>query len=94
MCADGKEFEVVRLQQNEASLVGAILLANMKGGDDGRCATVVDPPTEAHALPVTRVALDGDRFEDYGEGPPEGEAVVDRHGVGGRAVGDHTAVAR
>jgi len=31
----------------------------MRGGDDGACATVVDPPSERHALTVTDAKLNG-----------------------------------
>jgi hypothetical protein len=60
VCADGKDFVVLTLTQTGgASLEGSIRLANMRGGDDGACATVVDPPSERHALTVTDAKLNG-----------------------------------
>lgn len=60
VCADGKDFVVVILTQIEAGgLGGTVRLANMRGGDDGQCATVVDPPSEKHALAVTDAKLSG-----------------------------------
>lgn len=60
VCADGKDFIIVTLVQTEAgNLEGSIRLANMRGGDDGHCQTVVDPPSDEHALKVTDARLQG-----------------------------------
>ena len=60
VCADGKDFVIVTLIQIEGgSLEGTVRLANMRGGDDGHCATVVDPPSDKHALSVTDAKLKG-----------------------------------
>jgi hypothetical protein len=60
VCADGKDFVILTFTQVEgASLEGTIRLANMRGGDDGACATVVDPPSEKHALTFTDTKLSG-----------------------------------
>lgn len=59
-CGDGKDFVVVTFTQLEGgSLGGSVQLANMRGGDDGQCATVVDPPSDKHALTITDAKLGG-----------------------------------
>lgn len=60
VCADGKDFVVVTFTQLEGgTLGGSVRLANMRGGDDGQCATVVDPPSDKHALAITDAKLSG-----------------------------------
>ena len=60
VCADGNDFVVLTLTQVEGGGIGGtIRLANMRGGDDGACTTVVDPPSEKHALTVTDAKLSG-----------------------------------
>lgn len=60
VCADGKDFVIVTFAQLEGgSLGGTVRLANMRGGDDGQCATVVDPPSDKHALAITDAKLSG-----------------------------------
>ena len=60
VCADGKDFVIVVLEQNaDASMGGSVQLANMSGGDDGSCAMVIDPPSEKHALKVGDGRLEG-----------------------------------
>ncbi len=60
VCADGKDFIlVVLLQTADGNLGGSVRLANMRGGDDGRCVTVIDPPSEKHALKVGEGRLKG-----------------------------------
>jgi len=60
VCADGKDFVIVALtQSDDGALGGTIRLANMRGGEDGQCATVVDPPSEEHALRVSEGKIIG-----------------------------------
>lgn len=58
VCADGKEFVVLTLNWDGAGLGGTIRLANMQG-EDGQCATVVDPPSPEHAMKISDVQLRG-----------------------------------
>jgi hypothetical protein len=50
-CADGAEFLVLKLSQSGNEMVGTVSIANMNGAN-GRCATVIDPPTEEHAMKI------------------------------------------
>ena len=69
VCADGKDFVIVVLEQNaDASMGGSVQLANMSGGDDGSCAMVIDPPSEKHALKVGDGRLEGAYFSLRGLG--------------------------
>lgn len=79
-CADGKDFVIVTLVQNEAEagqLEGTIRLANMRGGDDGRCQIVVDPPSEKHALKITGARVQGSTLTFQGSKRMEFEMTVD-----------------
>ncbi len=58
VCADGKEFVVLTLNQDGADIGGTVSLANMKG-EDGQCATVVNPPSEEHAMKISDAQLRG-----------------------------------
>jgi hypothetical protein len=59
VCADGKDFVVLTLRPSGADLSGTVSIANMHG-EDGQCATVIEPPTEEHAMKVSGVRLRGD----------------------------------
>lgn len=50
-CADGAEFIVLKLSQSGNEMAGTVSIANMNG-PNGRCAAVIDPPTEEHAMRV------------------------------------------
>ena len=50
-CADGAEFVVLKLSQNENDIAGTVSIANMNGAN-GRCSAVNDPPTEEHAMKI------------------------------------------
>jgi hypothetical protein len=77
VCADGKDFVILTFTQVEgASLEGIIRLANMRGGDDGACATVADPPSEKHALTVTDAKLSGSTLTFKGSKRMEFEMSV------------------
>jgi hypothetical protein len=58
VCADGKEFVVLTLNQSGTDIGGTVSLANMQG-EDGQCATVVDPPSGEHAMKVRDAQLRG-----------------------------------
>lgn len=58
ICADGKEFVILTLSQNGADIGGTVSLANMQG-DEGQCATVVDPPSPEHAMKIRDAQLRG-----------------------------------
>src|SRR5260370_3522016 len=58
VCADGKEFVVLTLSQSGTDIGGTIRLANMHG-EDGQCATVVNPPSEEHAMRISDAQLRG-----------------------------------
>ena len=77
VCADGKDFVILTFTQAEgASLEGTIRLANMRGGDDGSCVTVVDPPSEKHELTVTDARLNGSTLTFKGSKRMEFEMSV------------------
>ncbi|MBX9603886.1 MAG: hypothetical protein K2X35_22960 [Bryobacteraceae bacterium] len=77
VCADGKDFVILTFTQVEgAGLEGTVRLANMRGGDDGDCATVVDPPSEKHALTVTDTKLSGSTLTFKGSKRMEFEMSV------------------
>jgi hypothetical protein len=60
VCADGKEFVIVTFVLSEGgSLQGSIQLANMRGGEDGQCTTVVDPPSPQHAVAIAEAKRNG-----------------------------------
>lgn len=50
-CADGAEFVVLKLSQSGNEVAGTVSIANMNGAN-GKCAAVIDPPTEEHAMKV------------------------------------------
>ena len=50
-CADGAEFLVLKLSQSGNEMAGTVSIANMNGAN-GRCAGVIDPPTEEHAMKI------------------------------------------
>jgi hypothetical protein len=50
-CADGAEFVVLKLSQSGNEVAGTVSIANMNGAN-GKCAEVIDPPTEEHAMKV------------------------------------------
>lgn len=55
-CADGGEFVVLKLSQRGDSIAGTISIANMSG-PKGRCGSVIDPPTDEHAMQIHDVQL-------------------------------------
>ena len=56
ICADGTEFVVLKLTQSGNEMTGTVSIANMNGAN-GQCATVMDPPTEEHAMKIHDVQL-------------------------------------
>jgi hypothetical protein len=50
-CADGAEFIVLKLSQSGNEIAGSVSIANMNG-PNGKCAAVIDPPTEEHARKI------------------------------------------
>ena len=50
-CGDGAEFLVLKLSQSGNEMAGTVSIANMNGAN-GRCAAVIDPPTEEHAMKI------------------------------------------
>ena len=50
-CADGAEFVVLKLIQSGNEMAGTVSIANMNGAN-GQCVTVMDPPTEEHAMKI------------------------------------------
>jgi hypothetical protein len=50
-CADGAEFVVLKLTQSGNEMAGTVSIANMNGAN-GQCVTVMDPPTEDHAMKI------------------------------------------
>jgi len=57
-CADGAEFLVLQLSQSGNEMAGTVSIANMNGAN-GRCAAVIDPPTEEHAMKIHDAFLRG-----------------------------------
>jgi hypothetical protein len=51
ICADGAEFIVLELGQSGNELAGTVSIANMNG-PNGKCAAVIDPPNEEHAMKI------------------------------------------
>lgn len=77
VCADGKDFVVVSLRQGEdGALGGTVQLGNMRGGEDGACVSVVDPPVEKHSLKVSDGKLDGPVLKFRGAKRMEFEMIV------------------
>ena len=50
-CADGVEFIVLKLSQSGNEMAGTVSISNMNG-PNGKCAAVIDPPTEEHAMKI------------------------------------------
>lgn len=50
-CADGADFIVLKLSQSGNEMAGTVSIANMSG-PNGKCAAVIDPPTEEHAMKI------------------------------------------
>lgn len=77
VCADGKDFVIVALEQgDDGALGGTIRIANMRGGEDGQCTTVVDPPSEKHALKVSGGKIIGPALRFQGAKRLEFEMTV------------------
>jgi len=75
VCADGKEFVVLTLNQNGAGIEGTVSLANMQG-EGGQCATVVNPPSEEHAMKVSDAQLRGTALAFKGSPRAEFEMTI------------------
>jgi hypothetical protein len=58
VCADGKEFVVLTLKEGGSGIGGTISLGNFQG-QEGQCASVVNPPSDEHAMQVTDAHLQG-----------------------------------
>ena len=54
ICADGKPFVLLALRVTGSDVTGTISIGNIKG-DEGQCATLVDPPSPDQAMKVTDV---------------------------------------
>lgn len=60
VCADGKDFVIVTLRETDAGeLEGSVQMANVRGGPDGSCTSVVDAPSAAHAMKISDSKLKG-----------------------------------
>ena len=55
-CADGAEYIVLKLSQGGNEMAGTVSIANMNG-PNGKCASVIDPPTDEHAMKIHDVQL-------------------------------------
>ena len=55
-CGDGAEFLVLKLSQSGNEMAGTVSIANMNG-PNGRCASVIDPPSDEHAMKIHDVQL-------------------------------------
>lgn len=55
-CADGAEYVVLKLSQCGNEIAGTVSIANMNG-PNGKCASVIDPPTAEHAMKIHDVQL-------------------------------------
>jgi hypothetical protein len=75
VCADGKEFVVVTLNQNGADISGTVSLGNMQG-EDGQCATVVNPPSPQHAMKISDAQLRGTLLAFKGSQRAEFEMTI------------------
>ena len=75
VCADGKEFVILTLNQNGADIGGTISLANMTG-EDGQCAMVVNPPSPEHAMRISDARLEGTVLAFKGSPRAEFEMTV------------------
>jgi hypothetical protein len=58
VCADGKEFVILTLNQNGADIGGTVSIANIRG-EAGQCATVVNPPSPEHAMKISDAQVQG-----------------------------------
>src|SRR5215471_4309610 len=56
ICADGAEFVVLKLSQSGNEMAGTVSIANMNG-ENGQCATVIDPPAGEHAMKIHEAQL-------------------------------------
>jgi len=59
ICADGKEFVVLTLKEAGSAIGGTVSLGNFQG-PEGQCASVVDPPSDGHAMQVSDAHLQGE----------------------------------
>ena len=75
ICADGAEFVVLKLSQSGNEMTGTVSIANMNG-PKGKCAAVIDPPTEEHAMKIHDVQLRGKAMGFKGEGQTAFEMSV------------------
>lgn len=80
-CADGAEFLVLKLSQSGNEMAGTVSIANMNG-PNGKCAAVIDPPTEEHAMKIHDAQLREKALAFKGAGQTTFEMSV---------VGDHEA---
>ena len=55
-CVDGAEYVVLKLSQGGNEMAGTVSIANMNG-PNGKCASVIDPPTDEHAMKIHDVQL-------------------------------------
>ena len=58
ICQDGNPFVILSLKVSGRDLVGDISIANMHG-DNGQCASVIDPPSPQHAMKISSAKLEG-----------------------------------
>jgi len=74
-CADGAEFVVLKLRQSGNEMAGIVSMANMSG-PKGQCGTVIDPPTEEHAMKIHDAQLRGEALAFKGAGQTAFEMSV------------------
>ena len=67
ICTDGAEFIVLKLGASGNELAGTVSIANMSGAK-GQCGSVIDPPTDEHAMKLHDVQLQGKSLAFKGAG--------------------------
>ena len=50
-CGDGAEFLILKLRHVGNEMAGTVSIANMNG-PNGACSSVIDPPTDEHAMKI------------------------------------------
>lgn len=58
ICQGGKPFVILSLKVSGKDLIGEIRIANMTG-DNGQCASVIDPPSPQHAMKISGARVGG-----------------------------------
>jgi hypothetical protein len=75
ICADGKDFVIVTLNQNGSDVGGTVSIANTQG-QEGQCDTVLDPPSPEHAMKISSAQLRGTVLSFQTSRGPEFEMTI------------------